>query len=137
VPVADLTLDELTAWGEAYGASLVAPALVTLSGELGAGKTTLVQAIGRGCGVAEPLTSPTYNLVHEHAGARAPFFHLDLYRLKGAHELAGIGWDDIAGARAVVCVEWPDRAAGALGPVTAALTLAHIASAPERRRLAW
>jgi tRNA threonylcarbamoyladenosine biosynthesis protein TsaE len=132
-----LTLDELQAWGEAFGAALAAPALVTLTGELGAGKTTLVQAICRGYGVTEPVTSPTYNLVHAYAAPHSRLYHLDLYRLKGAHELAGIGWDDIAAERAVACVEWPERADGALGLVTSALVLSHVDGVPDRRRLSW
>lgn len=137
MPTADLTLAELTAWGERLGAALQPPALVTLAGDLGAGKTTLVQAIGRGYGVVQPVTSPTFALVHEYEGARSPLFHLDLFRLQGPHELANIGWDDVLAARAVVCVEWPDRAQGALPAAAAAITLAHIPEAPHRRRLTW
>ena len=75
---ADLDLAGLTAWGEAFGASLSAPCIVTLDGELGAGKTTLAQAICRGCGVADSVTSPTFALVHQYRGTRAMVFHLDL-----------------------------------------------------------
>lgn len=135
MPSAELTRDALLAWGEAYGAALVAPAVVTLTGELGAGKTTLAQAICRGCGVTEPVTSPTFALVHQYAGAQAPVYHLDLYRLKGAHELTNIGWDDILDDRAVVLVEWPERAEGALPPDARAVHLEHVAGSPELRRV--
>ncbi|MBI1808873.1 MAG: tRNA (adenosine(37)-N6)-threonylcarbamoyltransferase complex ATPase subunit type 1 TsaE [Gemmatimonadetes bacterium] len=137
MPTADLTLPELVAWGERFGASLEAPALVTLAGDLGAGKTTLVQAICRGRGVTEPVTSPTFALVHQYAAPAAPVYHLDLYRLKGPHELANIGWDDVLSARAVVCVEWPDRAGDTLPAPAAAIELSHIPEAPDRRRLRW
>lgn len=134
---ADLTLAELTAFGERVGAALQPPALVTLAGDLGAGKTTLVQAICRGYGVSQSVTSPTFALVHEYEGARSPVFHLDLFRLKGPHELANIGWDDVQGAHAIVCVEWPDRAQGALPAAAMAITLSHIPEAPDRRRVTW
>ena len=137
VPTADLTLAELTAWGERLGAALLPPALVTLVGDLGAGKTTLVQAICRGYGVSQPVTSPTFALVHEYEGARSPVFHLDLYRLKGPQELANIRWHDVLAAHAVVCVEWPDRAHGALPAAAVAITLAHVPEAPDRRRVTW
>ncbi|MBX9928977.1 MAG: tRNA (adenosine(37)-N6)-threonylcarbamoyltransferase complex ATPase subunit type 1 TsaE [Gemmatimonadaceae bacterium] len=130
-----LTATELAAWGEAYGAALVAPAVVTLAGDLGAGKTTLVQAICRGLGVTEPVTSPTFALVHEYRGARSPVYHLDLYRLRAPNELAALGWDELLGERAVVLIEWPERAGEALPSSRRALTLAHCADDAERREL--
>ncbi|HYV97165.1 MAG TPA: tRNA (adenosine(37)-N6)-threonylcarbamoyltransferase complex ATPase subunit type 1 TsaE [Gemmatimonadaceae bacterium] len=105
-------LDEpgLRAYGAALGASLAAPVLVTLHGDLGAGKTTLAQAIARGAGVTSEVTSPTFALVHEYAGAKTPVFHIDLYRLSGPADLTNLGWDEIVGGNAIVLVEWPERA---------------------------
>jgi tRNA threonylcarbamoyladenosine biosynthesis protein TsaE len=137
VPTADLTLSELAVWGERLGATLQPPRLVTLAGELGAGKTTLVQAICRGYGVSEPVTSPTFALVHEYRAPRSPVFHLDLYRLTGPHELANIGWDDVLSARALVCVEWPERALAVLPASAVTITLSHLPEAPDRRRIDW
>ena len=137
MPTADLTLPELVAWGERFGAALDAPALLTFEGDLGAGKTTLVQAICRGYGVTEAVTSPTFALVHEYRAPRSPVYHLDLYRLKGPQDLANIGWDDVQSARAVVCVEWSDRAGALMPEPRAAIALAHLPEAPDRRRLSW
>src|SRR3954466_8274762 len=102
---------ELTEWGFRFGRVASAPLLVTISGELGAGKTTLVQAICRGYGVTEDVTSPTFALVHRYAAPRSPVYHLDLYRLKSPDELPNIGWDDLFGDQALVLIEWPERAA--------------------------
>lgn len=137
MPTAEFSLAELTRWGEALGASLEAPCVVTLEGDLGAGKTTLVQAIARGYGVRDAVTSPTFALVHEYGAPRSPVFHLDLYRLSGPHQLANIGWDDAISARALLLVEWPDRAAGQLPPATHALALAHVAAKPDIRSVSW
>jgi tRNA threonylcarbamoyladenosine biosynthesis protein TsaE len=139
VPAAErallLTQDELNAWGEVFGRSLRAPALVALRGDLGAGKTTLVQAICRGLGVEDEVTSPTYALVHEYRGRTGQVFHLDLYRLEGPHQLENLGFDDILAAGDVVLVEWPERAGDALPGERHDLTLEHVAGDPLRRRV--
>lgn len=137
VPVAELDETELRAWGEAYGRSLRPPLWLTLEGELGAGKTTLVQAIARGLGVTEPVTSPTYAIVHQYAAPSGTVHHLDLYRLRDPSELAHLGWDDLLRSPGVVIVEWPDRAGDALPSVRRTLTLQHVVGQPHRRRLTW
>ena len=107
-----ITLDRaaLEAWGEKFGHAARPPLVVAIAGDLGAGKTTLVQAICRGYGVTEPVTSPTYALVHEYASPRSPVYHIDLYRLDGPHELTALAWDDIMSTEALILVEWPERA---------------------------
>lgn len=113
-----LVLDEagLRDWGHSFGASVVPPLVVALKGELGTGKTTLAQAICAGYGVTEPVTSPTYALVHRYAARRSPVFHLDLYRLESEVQLTNIGWDDVMSSDALVIVEWPERAGDRLPP---------------------
>ena len=137
MPSAELTLAELTQWGESLGAGLAAPSVVTLEGDLGAGKTTLAQAIARGYGVREAVTSPTFAIVHEYHAPRSQVFHLDLYRLAGPHQLANIGWDDAVSSRAILLVEWPDRAKGQLPAATHAIALAHVADKPDIRSVSW
>src|SRR6476661_2089263 len=77
-----LTREELVAWGESFGRAARVPLVVTLAGDLGTGKTTLAQAICRGFGVTEDVTSPTYALVHQYRAPRGTVYHLDLYRLE-------------------------------------------------------
>ena len=137
VPSAELTEAELVAWGERFGRELAFPAFIALAGDLGAGKTTLVRAIARAQGFLEPVTSMSYGLVREYASPKGPVFHLDLYRLEGAHELPQIGWEDILQTRGLVLVEWPERALGALPPDHRTLTLAHVDGRPDVRRLTW
>jgi tRNA threonylcarbamoyladenosine biosynthesis protein TsaE len=81
--------------------------LVILSGDLGAGKTFFTRALCRALGVPreEPITSPTFTLVHEHAG-RIPIAHADLYRLGDEEELAQLGLRDRRGEGALLVVEW-------------------------------
>lgn len=129
-----LTRPELEAWGLAFGARLVPGDVVTLAGDLGAGKTTLVQAIARGYGVSGEVTSPTFALVHTYEAPRSPFHHLDLYRLRSPEELLHLGFDDLLDGDAVVVIEWPERAGDRLPARRQALHLAHDAD-PDRRRL--
>ena len=137
MPDAELTLTEMQAWGEALGTRLAAPAVVTLEGDLGAGKTTLAQAICRGYGVKDGVTSPSFALVHEYRSPRSPVLHLDLFRLAGPHELANIGWEDALAAHALVLIEWPERAGGEAPRDAMRLRLAHVPGAPDRRRVSW
>jgi tRNA threonylcarbamoyladenosine biosynthesis protein TsaE len=75
----------------------------------------LSQGIGLGLEVDEPVTSPTFALVHEYAG-RVPVWHLDTYRVSGADELVDLSWDDLLAGGGAVLVEWPERIAEALPP---------------------
>ena len=98
---------ETAAIGEALGRAAPDGALILLEGPLGAGKTTFAQGVGAGCGVREPVTSPTYNLILRYAGER-PFTHVDLYRLGDPSELETLDLDAILEASGVTCVEWPE-----------------------------
>ena len=102
--------DETIERGREIGASLTPPVLILLSGELGAGKTTLTKGIVSGLGAAreEDVTSPTFTLVHRYEG-RARVYHVDLYRVGDFHDLETLGLEDVFSEQAVVIVEWPDR----------------------------
>src|SRR5881394_2018830 len=91
--------------------------LVTLSGDLGAGKTTFARAMIRYLADNPdiPVPSPTFTLMQTYDLPRFPLVHADLYRLEGPGELAELGFDDLP-KDAVVLLEWPDRAAGFLPP---------------------
>lgn len=87
---------------------------VFLSGELGAGKTTLIAALLAACGVREMVRSPTYSLIEVYAFDSRVGVHLDLYRLQGAEDLEQLGLRDYLHEGALLLVEWPERAAGKL-----------------------
>jgi len=91
------------------------PAFVALHGDLGAGKTTFVKAIAAAAGIdPTEVISPTFGLIHEHAGPAGGLLHADMYRLTGSGALHEIGWDDAVARAACVFVEWPERIADAL-----------------------
>ena len=91
------------------------PVLVTLSGELGAGKTTFVGGVLAGLGHAGPVRSPTYTLIEPYRLAGRDVHHCDLYRLRHPDELDDLGLRDLFQAGAVLLVEWPEKAGGRLG----------------------
>lgn len=102
--------EETIQFGRELGAQLKLPVLVLLSGELGAGKTTLTKGIVSGAGAAreEEVTSPTFTLVHKYGNGKR-IFHVDLYRIGDFHDLETLGLEDVLSEPGVVIVEWPDR----------------------------
>jgi tRNA threonylcarbamoyladenosine biosynthesis protein TsaE len=130
-----LTETELRNWGEDLGRSIKPPLLVTLTGELGAGKTTLAQAICLGYGVKDEITSPTYALVQEYSAPRSAVFHIDLYRLESPDQLTNLGWDDIIASRSLILVEWPERAGPRLPEDHLPIDLDYVQGDPLRRIL--
>jgi tRNA threonylcarbamoyl adenosine modification protein YjeE len=91
------------------------PAFVALHGDLGAGKTTFVRAVAAASGIdPTEVISPTFGLIHEHAGPAGGLLHADMYRLTGSGALYEIGWDDAVARAACVFVEWPERIADTL-----------------------
>lgn len=91
--------------GQRLAARIVRPCLILLIGNLGAGKTTLTKGIVSGLGVAavEEVSSPTYTVIHEYGGE---VYHVDLYRLERAEEVALLGLDEMFDRGAVMLVEW-------------------------------
>lgn len=109
VTITASTAAEMQAIAERLGRALRVGDVIGLIGSLGAGKTTFVQGLARGAGVAAErhVASPTFALVNEHPG-RVPLVHADLYRVEDARELAELGLAD-AFDRAAVAIEWLDR----------------------------
>jgi tRNA threonylcarbamoyladenosine biosynthesis protein TsaE len=110
--------DEMRALGERIGAAVRPGDVIGLVGDLGAGKTLLVQGLARGLGVPDEahVTSPTFTLVHIYQGGRLPLFHVDLYRLDRAEELEDVGLDDLYRQEGVAAIEWIDRIPEAAPP---------------------
>lgn len=102
--------EETLELGRNIGARLKPPALILLSGDLGAGKTTLTKGIVSGLGAAqeEQVTSPTFTLIHKY-GDGATVYHVDLYRVGDFHDLESLGLEDFLTEQAIVIIEWPEK----------------------------
>jgi tRNA threonylcarbamoyladenosine biosynthesis protein TsaE len=101
------------------------PLLITLSGELGAGKTTLVGGLLAALGHSGAVRSPTYSLIEPYRLADRDVHHCDLYRLRGPDELDELGLRDLLTTRAVLLVEWPERAGNRLRAPDVAVRLQY------------
>jgi tRNA threonylcarbamoyladenosine biosynthesis protein TsaE len=126
-----LTAEETLEIGRRLAEDLRPGDVVALSGELGAGKTTLVKGIALGLGVREPVTSPTFTLIQEYEG-RLPVYHVDLYRIREAESLEDLGLEEYFYGTGVTLVEWPEKAASFLPP--SALTVNISVQAGGRRQ---
>jgi tRNA threonylcarbamoyladenosine biosynthesis protein TsaE len=102
--------EETQVLGEKIGAISGAGTVIGLTGDLGSGKTVLVQGLARGLAVPGDyyITSPSYTLINEYPG-RLPLFHVDLYRIGTIEEVEDIGLLDIVHKENVVAIEWADR----------------------------
>ena len=91
--------------------ALLPGTVIALRGDLGAGKTAFVTGLLKGLGGNDPVSSPTFTLVHEYTQqARLPLYHFDLYRLSGPDDLDAIGADDYWESHGISAIEWPDVA---------------------------
>tara|TARA_Y100001933_G_scaffold105728_1_gene106152 strand:- start:1343 stop:1798 length:456 start_codon:yes stop_codon:yes gene_type:complete len=113
----------MMALGARLAVQLEGGQVVTLSGDLGAGKTTLVRGILRGLGFDGRVKSPSYGLVESYDVAGLEIHHLDLYRLGEPEELDFIGLEDLLGENSVLLVEWPERAGGRLPPASCEISI--------------
>lgn len=97
--------EETRILGAALAPLLVPGDVVSLSGDLGAGKTVFVQGLATALGVDRQVTSPTFTIVHEYRG-RYPILHMDLYRLNSFQEVLDLGFEELLDPSAVMLVEW-------------------------------
>jgi len=106
--------------------------LIALSGDLGAGKTTLVRGLLRAAGVEGPIKSPTYDLVEHYPLSSIYFYHIDLYRFTSAEEWEASGLSECLRKDSTCIVEWPERVGALLPPADVTLHLAWPAQGEGR-----
>jgi tRNA threonylcarbamoyladenosine biosynthesis protein TsaE len=108
--VISMSVEETRILGAALAPTLVPGDVISLSGDLGAGKTVFVQGVAAALGVDRRVTSPTFALVHEYE-ARYPIVHIDVYRLDSFQEVLDLGFEELLDPGAIMLVEWGEALA--------------------------
>jgi tRNA threonylcarbamoyladenosine biosynthesis protein TsaE len=111
--------------------------VVLLSGDLGAGKTTLIRGACRALGITGPVTSPTFTIGQRYGGGRVPVSHLDLYRLESLEHEDPALLDDYLRPDGIAFIEWPGAGEGRLGRPALEVRLAHLDEQSRRIEVQW
>jgi tRNA threonylcarbamoyladenosine biosynthesis protein TsaE len=128
---------ETEAVGARVAAGLQPGDLVVVSGDVGAGKTTLIRGACRALGIEQPITSPTFTIGQRYGGGRAPVSHLDLYRLESLEGEDPALIDDYLTPDAIAFVEWPAVGVERLGRPALEIRLAHGGGESRAIELDW
>lgn len=102
---------------EKYAQSIKTPVVISLVGDLGAGKTTFSKGFAKGLGIKEMITSPTFTIMNDYSSGRLPLYHFDMYRLNGKDEALELGFEeyfDLRRLKGVCLVEWAENVKGLL-----------------------
>jgi tRNA threonylcarbamoyladenosine biosynthesis protein TsaE len=130
------TEEDTRAIGRALGAAYRAGDTTILTGELGAGKTTLVRGIAEGLGSQDPVASPTFTLIREYGGGRLDVVHADVYRLDRLQDVVDLGLDELRDTgRAILLVEWGDAVSELLPDDHLRVELAEADLGEDARRI--
>ncbi|WP_036485739.1 tRNA (adenosine(37)-N6)-threonylcarbamoyltransferase complex ATPase subunit type 1 TsaE [Myxosarcina sp. GI1] len=132
-------ITETQKFGCLLGKTLPPDSTILLSGELGAGKTTLIQGIAKGLNIKEAVVSPTFTLINEYLDGRLPLYHLDLYRLSPNQTTAlhpEMYWEGIEVAPGITAIEWRQRLSYE-PPNYLDLKLSFVANSTSTRKITW
>ena len=100
--------EETFALGQKIGERVKPGTIISLTGDLGVGKTVFTQGLAKGLGIMEPVNSPTFTIVQVYEGGRLPFYHFDVYRIGDIEEMDEIGYEDYFYGNGVCLIEWAD-----------------------------
>jgi tRNA threonylcarbamoyladenosine biosynthesis protein TsaE len=125
--------EETRVLGASLAPTLLPSDVISLSGDLGAGKTVFVQGLGAALGVRQRITSPSFTLVHEYSG-RYQILHLDVYRLESFQEVLDLGFEELLDPGAILVVEWGEAVRPLLPPRYLHMDLLRSESADDSER---
>ena len=128
--------EETRAFGTTLGHTARAGDVLWLHGELGAGKTEMTKGVAAGLSTTDPVSSPSFALIHEYFGGRLPLYHVDLYRLRG-DAAADLGLEDYLEDTGVTVIEWGERLPARFFPDGLDVLLEAIGLGDERRAMIY
>jgi len=115
--------DDTFSFGVQMGESCHPGDIILLNGDLGVGKTVFSQGIGKGLGIAEPISSPTFTVLQIYEEGRIPLYHFDVYRIADIEEMEEIGYEDYFYGQGVCLIEWASRIEEILPESAVAITI--------------
>ncbi len=129
------TEEETKSLGASLAPILKAGDIISLTGDLGAGKTRFVQGLAEGLGVSETVTSPTFTIIKQYEDGRLPLYHFDVYRLAGPSDLHALGYEEYFFGDGVTVIEWGDKISRLLPPDHLVVEMHRTAEAENHRTL--
>lgn len=112
-------------YGHRLAEEAVPGQVIALTGDLGAGKTTLTKAIAEGLNIKEPISSPTFAIIKEYTDGRIPLYHFDVYRLDDEEEMYNLGYEEYFFGDGLTIVEWADKVEGLLPEDTVRIDIVY------------
>jgi len=130
--IASYSIEQTLHIGVEIGKHVDAGDIITLSGDLGAGKTTLTKGIAKGMGITAPVSSPTFTIIKEYAEGRLPLYHFDLYRLGEGALDEDLGYEEYLYGVGVCVIEWSEYISELLPDNRLNITIKHRANIANR-----
>lgn len=136
-----ISLDDLPSFAQQFWNHATGTAVFLFYGEMGAGKTTIIEALCVAKGVKERMGSPTFSIINQYAyneaGEEKLIYHIDLYRLKDEEEIIGAGVEDCVYSGAVCMVEWPQKEPNLFDDTAAKIFIEPIDNTHRRVKIEW
>lgn len=124
---------ETIEFAENFAKEIIAPKIIVLSGDLGAGKTTFSKGFAKGLSINETITSPTFALLNEYEGTKK-LYHFDMYRLESAGEAIELGFDEYFNKNdGIILVEWAENVEGLFAPPLTKITISKLSD--DKRKI--
>ncbi|HEB12361.1 MAG TPA: tRNA (adenosine(37)-N6)-threonylcarbamoyltransferase complex ATPase subunit type 1 TsaE [Actinobacteria bacterium] len=131
------TEEETKTLAEGLAVALEAGDIISLTGDLGAGKTRFVQGLADGLGIKKPVTSPTFTIIKQYDDGRLPLYHFDVYRLNGPSDLRALGYEEYFFGDGITVIEWGDKINDLLPPDHLTIEFHRTTESVNRRTLVF
>lgn len=129
------SVEETEAFAQKLAQSLHSGAVLAYRGPMGAGKTAFTRGLARGLGLEDPVSSPTFALVHQYGSGAKALYHFDMYRVESFDDLYSTGFFDYLDFGGILAIEWSEHIENALPPECITVTIAKVAEHDDWREI--